>query len=426
MPNLPVGGSTIDLELGSRQALPERIGRISLGLQYGSYATFAGPDAAAGEPDESLSSRVAMLSARYFFGDGWLANLALPIGAIEHTLPDDEPTQRVAGFGDLELGLGYDLSALWGSGGYRPSLVAELGLRLPTGEEAKTGLGLVPPTLLALGWGAFGLAPRLTLTWFVHPSLAFALPLGLVQPLSSSPAGLRYGTGLHYGLTAVWLPGGGLTISGGLDGNRRSSAHSDLEGEIINSGGHWMYANVGASYRLTDRTTLLLRARLPFLADVNGTQLTETFSVVGTVAWRIGDTAAEHAEHAHEGEVGGRGNNVIGTNDVRHVARGGASFDVDKVLAPGKLTVIDYWAEWCKPCKVIGRMLDELAATHAGLAVRKAEVPGLNTEIARQRLPGVQALPVVHIYGPDGKLLKTLNGPEPGAVRATVLALLAR
>ena len=196
-----------------------------------------------------------------------------------------------------------------------------------------------------------------------------------------------------------------------------------------------MYANVGASYRLTDRSTLMLRARLPVLVDVNGTQLTETFSVVGTVAWRFGETPEEHARHDHgEGDEAGpksghdngnKDSKIKGIGDVRHVARGGKSFAVQDVLAPGKLTVIDYWAEWCKPCKVIGAMLDELAASNPGLAVRKAEVPGLNTDIARQRLPGVQALPVVHIYGADGTLLKTLNGTDPATVRATVLALLA-
>ena len=429
----------MDLELGSRQALPSDIGRISLGLQLGSYKTWVGDDAANGDDDENLNSQVAVLGGRYFFGDGWLGGFNLPVGTIVHNKPVDEPPEQVSGFGDLELGLGYDFAALWGSGGYRPSLVAELGIRLPTGEEAKTGGLVVSPTMLALGWGVFGVAPRLTLTWFLHPNLALALPLGVVTPMSSSPAGIRYGTAVRYGLSAIALPGGGWTLSGGVEGNRRSRAHSDIEaqdpnsdGTIVNSGGHWMFANLGASYRITDRATLLVRGRLPVLADVNGTQLTETFSVMSTVAWRFGEPPDPHAGHDHapgeHDKAPAKKPAAVykdGPGDTLHVARGGDSFEVAKVLAPGKLTVIDYWADWCAPCEVIGAMLDELVTAEPRLAVRKAEVPGLNTAIARQRLPGVQALPVVHIYGTDGRLLKTLNGTDAATVRATIQALLA-
>jgi len=427
-----------------------------LTLQTGSYATLVGEGAAAGADGERLSTRMANLGVRYFLGDGWSTALSAPMGTIEHRKPDDEFPQRVSGFGDVEVALSYDLAALWGAGGYRPSATLEMGLRLPSGEEAKTGGLHVPPTMLALGWGTFALTPRLTLTQFLHPNFALGVPLGIVTPVGTSPFGLKYGTSVTYGLTVVWLPGGGFTLAAGVDGRRRSRAVSEEEGEVYQSGGHWMVGALAASLKVTDRTTVILRGRLPILADVNGTQLTETWSAIGTVAWRFGELPGHEHDHGDgdghgSGHGGGHGHGsghghgdghgaghgaghgpakahapATAGGDNRHIARGGRSFALADALVPGKLTVIDYWAEWCAPCKGIGAVLDDLASTHDKLAVRKAEVPGLNTAIAQQRLPGVRALPVVHIYGADGKLLKTLNGTSAAAVKATVLALLPK
>ncbi len=418
----------MDLELGGRQALPEGIGRISLTFLSGSFDTLAGDGAAAGADGESLNSRIAVLGGRYFFGEGWSAAMNVPVGTIEHTKPGNEFPQRVSGFGDVEATLAYDLAALWGAGGYHPSVSVELGLKMPKGEEAKTGGLHVPPTLLALGWGAFGLSPRLIWTQFVHQQIALALPIGLITPVGTSPFGLKYGTNFTYGLTTVWLPGGGFTLSAGVAGRRRSRARSEEEGDILQSGGHWVVATLATSLKVTERATVMLRGRLPVIADVNGTQLTETWSALGAVAWRFG----EPAEHKHDdghGPSDGHGHGSpagveAAKGDNRHIASGGRSFALADALVPGKLTVIDYWADWCAPCKKIGHMLDDLTARHANLAVRKAEVPSMGSAIAKERLPGVRALPVVHIYGADGKLLKTLNGTSACAVKATILALL--
>ncbi len=42
-----------------------------------------------------------------------------------------------------------------------------------------------------------------------------------------------------------------------------------------------------------------------------------------------------------------------------------ANFE-DEVIKPGKPVLIDFWAEWCRPCKMIAPMLDEIASEYHG------------------------------------------------------------
>ena len=52
------------------------------------------------------------------------------------------------------------------------------------------------------------------------------------------------------------------------------------------------------------------------------------------------------------------------SNDkIKHVTD--ASFEADVLKAAGPV-LVDYWAEWCGPCKMIAPVLDEIANTYEG------------------------------------------------------------
>jgi thiol:disulfide interchange protein len=84
---------------------------------------------------------------------------------------------------------------------------------------------------------------------------------------------------------------------------------------------------------------------------------------------------------------------------------------IDEVLVPGKVTVVDFYADWCAPCKVLEKKLKSEIHDEPRIAVRKIDVGKIEPEVVIARY-GVKNLPHVRIYGPDGKLLHDLVGTQ--------------
>ncbi|HEX4328332.1 MAG TPA: thioredoxin TrxA [Burkholderiales bacterium] len=78
------------------------------------------------------------------------------------------------------------------------------------------------------------------------------------------------------------------------------------------------------------------------------------------------------------------------SDNISHVTD--ASFDSD-VLKSEAPVLVDYWAEWCGPCKQIAPVLEELATTYSGkLKVAKMDVDA-NQEIpAKHNIRGIPTL----------------------------------
>mgnify|MGYP000884270291 FL=1 len=89
---------------------------------------------------------------------------------------------------------------------------------------------------------------------------------------------------------------------------------------------------------------------------------------------------------------------------IKHVTD--ATFETD-VLQSAQPVLVDYWAEWCGPCKMIAPILDEVSAAYEG----KLNIAKMNVDDNRE-IPakfGIRGIPTLMLFR-DGQLAATKVG----------------
>ena len=81
------------------------------------------------------------------------------------------------------------------------------------------------------------------------------------------------------------------------------------------------------------------------------------------------------------------------------------------------LSLIDFWAGWCAPCRALAPTIDELAENYPGkLKVCKLDVDSNQESAARY---GIRGIPTVMLFR-DGKQINTFTGNDPQRIKAMV------
>ena len=424
------------------------ITQIAFGIRQSAfYGQYEGSSAIDGGGD--VDSTMAEFRLRYYFSDRLSAGFSLPTGFLRFDPGGTAAVQRASGFGDIELQGRYLLKR---GVGYGLTIDIEGALSLPTGEsslsEAQAG-ATAPPNILSLGRGAFGVRTQLGLSKFLTRSIALRGWLGAASPLSANANNITFGQLFTGGIGASYLLGQSWTLAPQLSTSFMTHSNSTVNGELINSGGVWLNAEFIASWRASDDFSISATARLPAYRNVNGQQTTESVTGLVQLAYRFGgedeeeEEEEEEEEHdhgdgdahdhgegdAHEGHGDaheGHDDAHEGHGDVQDAARDGATFDAVGVAVLGKVTVVDFWAEWCGPCKPLTRGLERLAAANPGIALRKVEVPSFDTAVAKEHLANAKGLPMVWIYDTAGKRVKVLEQKKIDEVSKAVEAELAK
>jgi thiol-disulfide isomerase/thioredoxin len=109
---------------------------------------------------------------------------------------------------------------------------------------------------------------------------------------------------------------------------------------------------------------------------------------------------------------------IAGRGQPIEVISHGAKVDINKHLALGSVTLVDFYADWCGPCRELSPSLEQMARTDPEIALRKIDIVNWRTAVARQF--DVHSIPQVNVYNRGGSLIGTIVGADIDAIKRYV------
>ena len=106
--------------------------------------------------------------------------------------------------------------------------------------------------------------------------------------------------------------------------------------------------------------------------------------------------------------------------DVDWLSRAGEEVDIESGLVPGKVTVVDFYAVWCGPCREVDEEMKRVLAAADDVALRKINVVDWSSPVAGQLLKNVSGLPYVQVYAKSGKKVASIEGLDLPRLRKAI------
>lgn len=88
---------------------------------------------------------------------------------------------------------------------------------------------------------------------------------------------------------------------------------------------------------------------------------------------------------------------------IKSINNKGKRVDLNSLLVPGKITIIDFYAEWCGPCRIISPKLEKLALKYKNVYLRKVDIKNWKTPVVKQFK--IKSVPNVRIYDENGNMV---------------------
>ena len=90
----------------------------------------------------------------------------------------------------------------------------------------------------------------------------------------------------------------------------------------------------------------------------------------------------------------------------------------DEVLSSDKPVLVDFWASWCGPCKMVAPVLEEIASEHGEITIAKMDIDA-NPQTPRKYQ--IMSIPTMIVFS-GGKPVKQIVGAKPKAALLQDLA----
>jgi thioredoxin 1 len=109
---------------------------------------------------------------------------------------------------------------------------------------------------------------------------------------------------------------------------------------------------------------------------------------------------------------------IAGRGQPSEVISHGEQVDINQCLALGNVTVVEFYADWCGPCRRLSPSLEQMARSDPQIALRKIDIVNWKTPVAQQF--NIHSIPQVNIYDRGGRLVGTVMGADVDKVRSYV------
>ena len=86
---------------------------------------------------------------------------------------------------------------------------------------------------------------------------------------------------------------------------------------------------------------------------------------------------------------------------VRTISDGGKKVDLKDLVVPGRITLVDFYADWCGPCRTMAPHLEQLANQDKDVFLRKVDIVKWGTPVTKQY--AISSVPNVRVFDRTGR-----------------------